>query len=257
MKVFRIKHNDAIFYATHEDGNVFKPLIAGQHELETIPADKCIILPIVVPSKIICVGLNYKEHAKELNMDMPKEPMIFFKPPSAIIGNRDNIVLPSMSEHVDYEGELAVVIGQTGKNITPENAHKHIFGYTCANDVTARDLQKKDKLFARAKGFDTFAPIGPSIETSIPDPSSLTLRTIVNGKVRQEGKTSDMIYTPAELISFISRIMTIAPGDIILTGTPPGIGPLTAGDEVQVDIEGVGILTNSVVKDESIQTPVQ
>ncbi len=257
MKVFRIKHNDAIFYATHEDGNIFKPLIAGQHEQENFPAVECLVLPIVVPSKIICVGLNYKEHAKELNMDMPEEPMIFFKPPSAIIGNKDSIILPSMSEHVDYEGELAVVIGQTAKNISPENAHKHIFGYTCANDVTARDLQKKDRLFARAKGFDTFAPIGPSIETNIADPSALTLRTIVNGKVRQEGNTSDMIYTPAELISFISRIMTLGPGDIILTGTPPGIGPLTSGDEVQVEIEGVGILTNSVVKDESIQAPVQ
>ncbi|OEU65856.1 MAG: hypothetical protein BA863_05075 [Desulfovibrio sp. S3730MH75] len=257
MKVFRIKHNNAIFYATHEDGNVFKPLIAGQQEQKSIPADKCLVLPIVVPSKIICVGLNYKEHAKELNMDMPEEPMFFFKPPSAIIGNKENIVLPSMSEQVDYEGELAVVIGQTGKNITPENAYKHVFGYTCANDVTARDLQKKDRLFARAKGFDTFAPIGPSIETSISDPSALTLRTIVNGKVRQESKTSDMIYNPAELISFISRIMTLAPGDIILTGTPSGIGQLAVGDEVQIDIEEVGILTNSVVKDESIQTPVQ
>lgn len=257
MKVFRIKHHGAVFYATIEDNNFFKPLLSKSAEKNIYPIADCAILPIVVPSKIICAGLNYKAHASELNMDLPEEPMIFFKPPSSVIGNGDKIVIPAMSEQVDFEGELAIVIGQKGKNILPENVAKHIFGYTCANDVTARDLQKKDHVFARAKGFDTFAPIGPCIETGIVDPNSLSLRTIVNGKVRQEGNTSDMIYTPAQLISFISQVMTLVPGDVILTGTPPGIGPLLSGDKVEVEIEGVGILTNTVVKDESIQTPVQ
>ncbi|SDL04400.1 2-keto-4-pentenoate hydratase/2-oxohepta-3-ene-1,7-dioic acid hydratase (catechol pathway) [Maridesulfovibrio ferrireducens] len=257
MKVFRIKHNGAIFYATFEEGDVFKPLLSKNGNQNAFPISECTILPIAVPSKIICAGLNYKEHARELNMDLPEEPLIFLKPPSSVIGNGGKIIIPAMSEQVDYEGELAIVIGQAGKNILPENAAKHVFGYTCANDVTARDLQKKDKLFARAKGFDTFAPIGPCIETAVADPNSLTLRTSVNGKVRQEGNTSDMIYSPSELISFISHVMTLTPGDVILTGTPPGIGTLSAGDSVEVEIEGIGILTNTVVKDESIRTPVQ
>ncbi|WP_291329741.1 fumarylacetoacetate hydrolase family protein [Desulfovibrio sp. UCD-KL4C] len=257
MKVFRIKHNGSVFYATIEDNNFFKPLLSKDNEKSLLPATECTILPVAVPSKIICAGLNYHEHARELGMEIPEDPMIFFKPPSAVIGNGDKIVIPAMSEQVDFEGELAIIIGQTGKNILPENVAKHIFGYTCANDVTARDLQKKDTIFARAKGFDTFAPIGPCIETGITDPNSLSLRTIVNGKVRQEGNTSDMIYNPVQLVSFISHIMTLTPGDVILTGTPPGIGTLSPEDKVDVEIEGVGILSNTVINHEPIRTPVQ
>ncbi|WP_027721379.1 fumarylacetoacetate hydrolase family protein [Maridesulfovibrio zosterae] len=255
MKVFRIRHNEKIFYATFEKDH-FKPLIAGLTNTETIPLSESTVLPIVVPSKIICVGLNYKKHASELNMDLGDEPMIFLKPPSAIIGNNDAIVLPSTSQQVDYEAELAVIIGQPIKNMPPEKIAPLIFGYACANDVTARDFQRKDTLFTRAKGFDTFAPIGPCIETSL-DTTSLAIRTIVNDKVRQEGNTSDMLYTPIQLVSYISQIMTLNPGDVIMTGTPDGIGTINAGDKVEIEIEGIGTLTNTVVSDESSKIPVQ
>ncbi len=255
MKVFRIKHGEDVFYATLE-GDHFKSLIAGRTGDSPIPLNECLILPIVVPSKIVCVGLNYKEHAKELSMDMAEEPMIFLKPSSAVIGNNDAIILPSVSEQVDYEGELAVIIGQPTKNVPADKVAPNIFGYACANDVTARDFQRKDKLFTRAKGFDTFAPIGPCIETEL-DTSELGIRTIVNGTVRQEGNTRDMIYTPAELVSFISKIMTLNPGDVIMTGTPEGIGTIKDGDTVEVEIEGIGKLTNKVLSDEALKTPVQ
>ncbi|WP_320169362.1 fumarylacetoacetate hydrolase family protein [Maridesulfovibrio sp.] len=251
MKVFRIKHGEKVFYASL-DGDHFRSLIAGRTEDNPIPLTECLILPIVVPSKIVCVGLNYREHAEELNMDMEEDPMIFLKPSSAVIGNNDAIVLPSVSEQVDYEGELAVVIGQTIKNVAPDKVAPLIFGYTCANDVTARDFQRKDKLFTRAKGFDSFAPVGPCIKTDL-NTASLGIRTIVNGVVRQEGNTSDMIRTPAELISFISHIMTLNPGDVVMTGTPKGIGTLNEGDTVEVEIEGIGKLSNKVIAESPVQ----
>lgn len=255
MKVFRIKHGDNVFYATLE-GDHFKSLIAGRMGDKPVPLNECLILPIVVPSKIVCVGLNFKEHAKELNMDVAEEPMIFLKPPSAIIGNNDSIVLPSSSSQVDYEGELAIIIGQPTKNMAPENVKPNIFGYACANDVTARDFQRKDKLFTRAKGFDTFAPIGPCIETEL-DTSELGIRTIINGTVHQEGNTRDMIYNPEQLVSYISTIMTLNPGDVVMTGTPKGIGTIKEGDTVEVEIEGIGTLTNKVIAEETLKTPVQ
>lgn len=255
MKVYRISHGERIFYATLEDG-YFKSLVTGQPGSVPIPASECVILPIVVPSKIVCVGLNYKAHAAELDMKIPDEPMIFLKPPSAVIGNNDAIVIPSASQQVDYEGELAVVIGQTIKNVPTQDIAPLIFGYACANDVTARDFQRKDTLFTRAKGFDTFAPIGPCIETDI-DIKGLGIRTIVNDKVRQEGTIADMQHSPEELVSYISHHMTLNPGDVIMTGTPPGIGTLKAGDRVEVEIEGVGKLSNPVVDDDSLNTPVQ
>ncbi|WP_432735660.1 fumarylacetoacetate hydrolase family protein [Maridesulfovibrio sp. FT414] len=255
MKVFRIKHGENVFYATLE-GDHFKSLIAGQTGEGPIPLNECLILPIVVPSKIVCVGLNYKEHARELNMDMEEDPMIFLKPSSAVIGNNDAIIMPSISQQVDYEGELAVIVGQPIKNVPPEMVAPLIFGYTCANDVTARDFQRKDKLFTRAKGFDTFAPIGPCIETEL-DTSALGLRTMVNGVVRQEGNTSDMMRTPHELVSYISTIMTLNPGDVIMTGTPKGIGTLKDGDTVEVEIEGIGTLSNKALSEESLKTIVQ
>ncbi|NDV28363.1 fumarylacetoacetate hydrolase family protein [Desulfovibrio sp. JC010] len=255
MKVYRIRHGERIFYATLEEG-YFKSLVTGQPGSEPIPTSECTVLPIVVPSKIVCVGLNYKAHAAELDMAIPDEPMIFLKPPSAVIGDNDAIIIPSASQQVDYEGELAVVMGQTTKNVMPHDIAPRIFGYACANDVTARDFQRKDTLFTRAKGFDTFAPIGPCIETDI-DVSGLGIRTIVNDKVRQEGTIADMQHSPAELVSYISHHMTLNPGDVILTGTPPGIGTLTAGDRVEVEIEGIGKLSNPVVDDDSLNTPVQ
>ncbi len=190
-------------------------------------------LPPVWPSKIVAIGLNYKAHAKEFGKPMPDEPLIFLKPATAIIGDGDDIVYPEMSRRVDYEGELAVVIGRKAKNVGADKAGEHIFGYTIMNDVTARDLQAKDVQYTRAKSFDTFAPIGPWIETEI-NPDRLFIRTYVNGVLKQDGTTSDMQFPLHELISFVSRVMTLLPGDIISTGTPPGIGPMNKGDSVEV-----------------------
>lgn len=206
-------------------------------------------LPPVVPSKIVCVGLNYADHAKELGMKLPEEPLIFLKPPSAMVGNMDNIVYPSSSNQIDYEGELGVVIGKKCSNVSKKRAPEFILGYTAFNDVTARDLQKKDGQWTRAKGFDTFAPIGPWFVTKdeLGDASSLAVRTLVNGMKRQESNTSNFIFDIPELIEFISGVMTLMPGDVIATGTPPGVGPLKLGDVVSVEIEGIGKLTNPVV----------
>lgn len=246
MKIYRIKYSNSISYATKEE-NFFKLLNSQRPEQTLIPSNLCQLMPVVMPTKIICVALNYKEHAKELGMPISEEPSIFLKPPSAIIGDNENIIMPEKSSRVDYEAELGIVIGHTGNNIAPADANKHIFGYTCANDVTARDLQRNDPLFVKSKGFDTFCPIGPSIETNIEDPENLTIRTLVNGVERQNGHTSDMIHSPVKLVSYISGIMTLNPGDLILTGTPPGIGQMFEGDVVQVEIEGVGTLTSTAM----------
>ena len=200
------------------------------------------------PSKIVAVGLNYKAHAEEMGKPLPEEPLLFMKPSTAVIANKMRIFLPEMSERVDYEGELAVVIGRKCRKVTPEEAPDYILGYSCFNDVTARDLQQKDGQYTRAKSFDTFAPYGPWISTSV-DPLDLRITTRVNGEVRQEGKTSDMIFSPFELVSFISQIMTLLPGDVIVTGTPPGVGPLNDGDRVEIEIEGIGTLINYAVRE--------
>lgn len=204
------------------------------------------LLPPVSPSKIICVGINYREHAKEMGVLFKNDaPVLFMKPPTTIIGTGDAILLPDMSKKVDYEAELAVVIRREAKNIRPEDCKEYILGYTCANDVTARDLQSKDVQWTRAKGFDTFCPIGPYIETEI-DPSDLKIELLLNGEVKQSSRTSDMLYSVPEIVSFVSQVMTLKPGDVILTGTPSGIGTLKKGDQVEVRIEGLGSLFNSV-----------
>ena len=200
------------------------------------------------PSKIVAVGLNYKAHAEEMGKPLPEEPLLFMKPSTAVIANKMRIFLPEMSERVDYEGELAVVIGRKCRKVTPEEAPDYILGYSCFNDVTARDLQQKDGQYTRAKSFDTFAPYGPWISTSV-DPLDLRITTRVNGEVRQEGRTSDMIFSPFELVSFISQIMTLLPGDVIVTGTPPGVGSLSDGDRVEIEIEGIGTLINYAVRE--------
>jgi len=197
------------------------------------------------PTKIVAVGLNYRDHAEELNMPIPKEPIIFLKPPSAVIGPGEPIILPPQSKRVDYEAELAVVIKKQAKNIKPEQAKEHILGYTCFNDVTARDLQAKDGQWTRAKSFDTFAPMGPWIETEL-DPSDLKIQALLNGKVVQNSTTANLIFSVPQLLSFISKIMTLKPGDIIATGTPSGIGPLAPGDEITIRIQGIGELKNPV-----------
>lgn len=204
------------------------------------------LLPPVTPSKIVAIGLNYKAHAKEFGKPMPDEPLIFIKPATAIIGDGDDIVYPEMSKRVDYEGELAVVIGKQASHVSREQAKDYIFGFTIMNDVTARDLQAKDVQYTRAKGFDTFAPIGPWIETEL-NPGNLSIRTYVNGFLKQDGNTSDMQFTIYSIINFVSQVMTLLPGDVISTGTPPGIGPVNRGDTVEVEIQGIGRLRNKVV----------
>ena len=202
------------------------------------------------PSKIICVGLNYLDHAVELSMPIPEKPLIFLKPPSAIIGHLGKIIYPDTAQRVDYEAELAIVLGKRCKSVPSENAGQVIMGYTCFNDITARDLQKEDGQWTRSKSFDTFAPVGPLITDPGLDVGDLSIRTRVNGKLRQDSRTSNLIFGVPELIEFISGIMTLEKGDIIATGTPPGVGELFAGDEVEVEIEGIGILKNSVVRAE-------
>jgi 2-keto-4-pentenoate hydratase/2-oxohepta-3-ene-1,7-dioic acid hydratase in catechol pathway len=199
----------------------------------------------VCPGKIVCVGRNYVEHAREHEVEVPEVPLLFLKPPSAVIGPGEAIRLPPQSEQVEHEAELALVIGRRTRNATPEEARAAVFGYTVANDVTARDLQRRDGQWTRAKGFDTFCPLGPWIETDV-NPQDLRITCRVNDKVRQLGSTREMVFSVAQLVTFISGIMTLESGDVILTGTPAGVGPLEAGDTVQVDIEGIGTLANPV-----------
>ena len=197
------------------------------------------------PSKILAVGRNYPEHAREHEVDIPETPMIFMKPPSAVINMGQAIELPPQSQQVEHEGELAVVIGRRGRWIRLEDAANHILGYTIANDVTARDLQNRDGQWTRAKGFDTFCPVGPWIETEA-DPSDLLVTTRVNGEIRQMSSTREMVFSVPQLIVYISSVMTLEPGDLILTGTPAGVSPLSPGDVVEVEIEGIGRLSNPV-----------
>jgi 2-keto-4-pentenoate hydratase/2-oxohepta-3-ene-1,7-dioic acid hydratase in catechol pathway len=198
------------------------------------------------PTKIVCLGLNYRSHAAEFQQKLPDLPLLFMKPPSAVVGPEDNIVLPSNPERIDYEGELGVVIGKTAKNVDEKDFSSYVLGYTCLNDVTDRIAQARDGQWTRAKGYDTFAPFGPCIETEI-SPGNLKIETLVNGETRQSGNTLDLIFDVPKLISFISGIMTLMPGDVIATGTPEGIGPLKAGDVIEIRIEGIGSLRNHVV----------
>ena len=211
------------------------------------PIEDVRLLAPVLPSKIVAIGRNYAEHAKELGNEVPAEPLIFLKPSTSVVGPGDAIVRPvQLSERVDFEGELAVVFGRLCRDVPPARVPEVIFGYTCANDVTARDLQSKDGQWTRAKGFDTFSPLGPWIETSL-DPADVQLTTAVNGEVKQDSRTSLLIHGIATLISYVTAVMTMLPGDVLLTGTPAGVGPLVAGDSVSVEVEGIGELTNRVV----------
>jgi 2-keto-4-pentenoate hydratase/2-oxohepta-3-ene-1,7-dioic acid hydratase in catechol pathway len=236
------------------EGNAIRPLrldetFANFTELSTgepVELATAQLLAPVAPSKIICVGRNYQDHAAELGNPMPPEPLLFLKPPSAIIGSGDTIVLPPESSRVEHEGELGVVIARPARHVRDdEDALSYVLGYTCVNDVTARDLQRKDVQFTRAKSFDTFCPVGPFIETDL-EPGDLQVTTRVNGEVRQQGRTSAMAFPVAHLIRYISRIMTLNPGDLISTGTPSGVSQLRNGDTVEVEVEGVGILRNGV-----------
>ncbi|HEX9458660.1 MAG TPA: fumarylacetoacetate hydrolase family protein [Thermoanaerobaculia bacterium] len=217
----------------------------GTATSESIALADAELLAPVAPSKIVAVGRNYAEHARELGNEAPSEPIIFLKPPSAVLAPNGTIVRPPQSQRVDFEGELAIVIGKTARNVQREDWRSVVLGFTCANDVTARDLQKKDVQFTRGKSFDTFCPLGPCIETEL-DPSALSLRTRVNGETKQNGNTHDMVFDCSFIIEFITSVMTLQPGDVILTGTPSGVGPLASGDRVEVEIEGIGVLRNVV-----------
>jgi 2-keto-4-pentenoate hydratase/2-oxohepta-3-ene-1,7-dioic acid hydratase in catechol pathway len=205
------------------------------------------LLPPCLPSKVVAMGVNYRGHAKEMNDNPPDEPLIFIKPPSSVIGPEDKIIYPTSSKRVDYEGEIGVVIKSPTRQVSKEEAGQHILGYTCVNDVTARDLQAKDKQWTRAKSFDTFCPIGPCIETNL-FPFSLKLETYLNGKLKQQAHAGQLIFPVDELVSFISHIMTLLPGDVIATGTPEGVGPMQPGDTVEVKIEGIGTLRNYIAR---------
>ena len=209
-------------------------------------ADVRLLAPVIPRSKVACVGRNYAAHAAELGNDAPAEPLIFMKPNTSVIGPHEPIVYPTQSNEVHYEGELAVVIGRICRDVPPERVSDVIFGYTVANDVTARDLQHRDGQWTRAKGFDSFCPLGPWIETQL-DPSDLGLRTELNGEVKQDSRTSLMIFDVQAVIAYITSFMTLLPGDVVLTGTPEGVGPMQPGDDVSVTIEGIGTLTNRVV----------
>jgi len=250
VKIYRFLHtgNPAIGVATGDrivryGGSDATNL--GDPTNDSIAVADAELLAPVAPPKIVAVGRNYAEHAKELGNEAPSEPIIFLKPPSAVLPPNGTIIRPPQSQRVDFEGELAIVIGKRARNVPRSDWRSVVLGFTCANDVTARDLQKKDVQFTRGKSFDTFCPLGPCIETDL-DPSALSLRTRVNGETKQDGNTRDMVFDCAFIIEFITSVMTLLPGDVILTGTPAGVGPLALGDRVEVEIEGIGVLRNVV-----------
>ncbi len=225
------------------------PFEAFQREEVELPLEDVRLLPPTLPSKVICVARNYAAHAAEHDAEVPEVPVLFFKPPSAVIGPGDEIVIPPQASRVEEEAELAVVIGKKGRWISAEQAQEHILGFTIGNDVTERAFQRQDLLWTRAKGFDTFAPLGPWIETDF-NPADAMISCHVNGELRQMASTRDMVFSVEQLIAFASSVMTLYPGDVILTGTPEGVSPLKAGDLVEMSIEGIGTLQNKVVLSE-------
>lgn len=251
MRYLRFFYNDVVAYGRLEDDlvRVIDGDLFGAYKVteRTVPLSAVRVLTPCVPTKIIAIGVNYKDHAAEFKKELPQEPLIFLKPPSALLAPEEAIVYPEgLTRRVDYEGELAVVIRKRARSLTPEQAAAAVFGYTCCNDVTARDLQKKDGQWSRAKGFDTFCPLGPVIATEL-EPSHLRIETRLNGEIKQDAPVSAMIFDVPTLISHVSRVMTLMPGDVITTGTPSGVGPMKADDVVEVRIEGIGTLKNRVV----------
>jgi len=250
MNIYRFRHEGRTLWGVREEdrlrplrGPLFGPIETGP---ESVPIGAVRLLAPAEPSKIVAVGRNYVDHAAERQSDLPVEPLLFLKPSTAVIGPFDAIIYPRMSRRVDFEGELALVIGRTATGLgDDEPVEPFILGYTCFNDVTARDLQDKDKQFTRAKSFDTFAALGPCLATGI-DPGNLEIKTFLNGKLRQSSNTRHLIFSVPRLVRFISNVMTLLPGDVITTGTPAGIGPMEPGDRVDVQIEGIGTLSNEV-----------
>lgn len=240
-KIIELADNINIVLNKWQDKNYIENNTIASHSLE----DVFFVSP-TSPSKIICIGLNYKDHAKELSMELPDEPKIFLKPPSSVIGHLDDIIYPDTSSEVDYEAELAIIISKKGKNISSDIANDYIGGYTILNDVTARDIQRKDEQWTRAKSFDTFAPIGPFIKTEM-DPMDQNISLSLNSKIKQQSNTKNMIFSPSDLVKFISNIMTLNQGDIIATGTPSGVGKMKKGDCVKISIEDIGVLENNLI----------
>lgn len=253
MKIARFSHDDSISFGIVDEEEhelvVLKadPMFAGYEPTgERVPLTEVKLLAPVIPrSKVVAVGRNYRDHAAEMGGEAPAEPLLFLKPNTSVIGPDDAIVLPAQSERVEFEGELAVVIGRIAKNVAEADADAYVFGYTIANDVTARDLQRRDGQWARAKGFDTFCPLGPVIDTEL-DLEQGTIATSVNGERRQEGRFADMVHSVAAIVAYASSVFTLLPGDVILTGTPAGVGPIVAGDVVEVTVPGLGSLSNAV-----------
>lgn len=249
MKILRFIYKKKEFWGALEGDSVrvlkSDPFSEISLTKKSIPLKQVRVLAPSEPSKIVLVGLNYKDHAKELKMKVPKEPIIFIKPPSSVIAHKDKIIYPEGVRRLDYEAELAFVIKKKAKNISISKAKEYILGYTCLNDVTARDIQKKDGQWTRAKSFDTFLPLGPYLETDIKI-DDLKIKSYLNGNLKQNSSTSNFIFSVECLVSFISGVMTLLPGDVISTGTPNGIGPMKRGDKIEIEIEGIGSLSNSV-----------
>jgi len=253
LRLYRFRHNGTPRYAAERegrfrlvDGDIFEKFSEGAE----VSRDSMDLLPPVSPSKVVCIGLNYKDHAAEQHKALPEEPLIFIKPSTSVIGPGQPIEAPVWAGRVDHEAELGLVIGKTAFKVPAGEAHRHILGLIAVNDVTARELQAKDGQYTRSKGFDTFAPIGPCIAVGL-DGKDLQVRAYVNGSLRQDSRTRELIFTIPELVEFVSSVMTLLPGDIISTGTPSGIGPIVPGDQVTVHVEGVGALTNPVVARET------
>ena len=249
MKIARVQKDGHAFYAVLED-SIFKrimglPYDGIQFTGETYAQDSVILLAPAEPSKVVAVGLNYAKHAGEMKEELPENPKLFMKPSTAVLAPGGTIIYPKAASRVDYEAELGVVIGRTCKDVTPEAVKDYIFGYMALNDVTARDLQKKDGQWTRGKGFDTFCPFGPYVDTDY-DPRGKRVQSLLNGQVKQDGNTDEMIYTVDALISFISECMTLLPGDVVATGTPDGIGPMRPGDTIEIRMEGLEPLINTI-----------
>jgi 2-keto-4-pentenoate hydratase/2-oxohepta-3-ene-1,7-dioic acid hydratase in catechol pathway len=239
---------DLAFHLAHARALAAKELVTelAGFDFEPMPLNEAELLAPVTPSKIICVGRNYRDHAKELGNEVPSEPLLFFKPPSSLLAHRGTVMMPPQSERVDFEGELALVIGRRASKLAADaDWRSYVRGYTIANDVTARDLQKKDGQWTRAKGFDTFCPVGPVVSSEVDPEKGLILETRVNGELKQHGSTRDFIFSIPELLVYITAAITLEVGDLLLTGTPAGVGPVKAGDRVDVEIAGLGVLSNA------------
>ncbi|NND03911.1 MAG: fumarylacetoacetate hydrolase family protein [Acidimicrobiia bacterium] len=253
MKIVRVDSQvDDIAYGAVEPEGIRlhrgSPFVAWEPTETVVGWQEARLLAPVIPTKIVAVGKNYVDHAAEMGSDVPERPLIFLKPPTAVIGPLQPIRLPSESNEVHHEAELAIVMGKVTRDVAIEDVGPHIMGYTAANDVTARDLQSLDGQWTRSKGFDTFCPLGPVIDTELDPQESLAITCRVNGDVRQSATTADLVFGVGELVSYVSRVMTLLPGDVILTGTPSGVGPIEVGDRVEVEIEGIGLLLNPVME---------